>query len=69
MAIGLMKITAIRKGSQICTISEEIIQVLPSDPHYWDVAAKMFMEHMIADRILPKSEISCNGGDPIEQMA
>lgn len=69
MTIGLVKINAIRKGSQICTINKEIIQMLPSDPHYWDVAAEVFMERMIADGLLPKSEISYQGGESIEPVA
>lgn len=56
MPLYLIKVTAKREGGQIFTAREEAVQELPPDPHYWDAAAKVFLDQMIAEGLLPGPE-------------
>ncbi|GEA17532.1 hypothetical protein [Moorella sp. E306M] len=56
MPLYLIRVTAKREGSQISTAREEVVQELPPDSHYWDAAAKVFLDQMIAEGLLPGPE-------------
>lgn len=53
MPIHLIKVTARRDRNKITTVSREIIDTLPDDPHYYDPLCDLLLKKMVRDGVIP----------------